>query len=130
MCTVLIIFSMTGSCLDGNSFIHQWLYDPLLVPGLSFCSIFFFIFFTQTVRLLGRMISPSQGRYLHTGQHKHIINSHTDIHALSGIRTHDPNVRASEYSSCLRPRDHCDRRLHKNSNIKLINIAPSLQDTP
>jgi hypothetical protein len=32
-----------------------------------------------------------------------------NIHALSGIRTHDPSVRASEDSSCLRPRDHCDQ---------------------
>jgi hypothetical protein len=31
-------------------------------------------------------------------------HTHTDIHALSGIRTHDPSVRASEDSSCLRPR--------------------------
>jgi hypothetical protein len=30
----------------------------------------------------------------------------TDIHALSGIRTHDPSVRASEDNSCLRPRGH------------------------
>jgi hypothetical protein len=29
------------------------------------------LFFTQTVGLLERVISPSQGRYLHTGQHKH-----------------------------------------------------------
>jgi hypothetical protein len=57
--------------------------------------------FTQTVGLLGRVISPSQGRYLHTGQHKHRINAHTDIHASNGIRTHDPSVRASEDSSCL-----------------------------
>jgi hypothetical protein len=55
-------------------------------------------------------ISPSQGRYLHAGQHKHRINVHTDIHALSGIRNHDPGVRASEDSSCLRPRGHCDRQ--------------------
>jgi hypothetical protein len=32
--------------------------------------------FTQSVCLLGRGISPSQGRYLHTGQHKHRINAH------------------------------------------------------
>jgi hypothetical protein len=58
-------------------FIHQWLYSPLLGPGL----FSFVIFFTQTVGLLGRVISPSQGRYLHTGQHKHRVNAHTDIHA-------------------------------------------------
>jgi hypothetical protein len=47
----------------------------------------------------------SIARPLHTEQHKHIPN----IHALSGIRTHDPSVRASEDSSCLRSRGYCDR---------------------
>jgi hypothetical protein len=45
----------------------------------------------------------------YTGQHKDRINAHTDIHVLSGIRTHDPSVRASEDSSCLRSRGHCAR---------------------
>jgi hypothetical protein len=65
-----------------HSFIHQWLYSPLLGPGLFFS---FIIIFTQIVGLLGRVISPSQGLYLHTGQDKHRINSHTDIHALMGF---------------------------------------------
>jgi hypothetical protein len=65
--------------------------------------------FTHMVQLLGRGISPSQGRYLHTGQHKHRINAHTDIRALNGIRTHDPSIQASEDSSCRGPRGHCDR---------------------
>jgi hypothetical protein len=90
-----------------HSFIHQWIYSPLLGPDLFFSSV---IFFTQTVGFPGRVISPSQGRYLHRGQHKHRINVHTDIHDLSRIRTHDPSFRASEYNSCLRPRGHCDRR--------------------
>jgi hypothetical protein len=68
------------------SFIHQWLYSPLFGPGLFFS---FVIIFTQMVRLLGRGISPSQGRNLYT-EYKHRINAHTDIHALSGIRNHDP----------------------------------------
>jgi hypothetical protein len=33
--------------------------------------------FSQTVGLPGRVISPSQGRYLYTGQHKHRINAYT-----------------------------------------------------
>jgi hypothetical protein len=80
-----------------HSFIHQWLYSPLLGPDLFFSSV---MFSTQTVGLLGQVISPSQGRYLHT-----------DIHTLSGIRTHDPSIRASEDSSCLRHRGHWDRFL-------------------
>jgi hypothetical protein len=59
------------------------------------------LFSMRTVGLLGRGISPSQGRYIHTGQQKHRINEHTDIHALSGIRTHDSSVRPSENSSPL-----------------------------
>jgi hypothetical protein len=86
------------------SFIHQWLCSLLLVSDLFFI---FVIFFAKTVGLLGRVISPSQSRYLHTGQHKHRINAHTDTHALSGIRIHDPRVRTSECSSRLRPRGHC-----------------------
>jgi hypothetical protein len=94
-----------------SSFIHQCFYTPLLGPGLFFSFVIFF-FFTQTVGLLERVISPSQGRYLHTRQHKHRINAHTDIHALSRIRTHD-SVRASEDNSCLRPPGHCDRPVYK-----------------
>jgi hypothetical protein len=35
--------------------------------------------FTQSAELLGGGISPSQGRYLHTGQYKNRINAHTSI---------------------------------------------------
>jgi hypothetical protein len=59
-----------------------------------------FLNLRQLVVLLERGISPSQCRYL----------TQTDLHALSGSRTHDPSVRAGEYRSCLRPRGHCDRR--------------------
>jgi hypothetical protein len=78
-----------------SSFIRQCLYSPLLCPR-RFSS--FVIFFTQSLALLGRWVRPSQGCYLHT-----------DIHALSWIRTHDPSVRASEDDSWPRPRGHCDR---------------------
>jgi hypothetical protein len=57
-----------------HHFIHQWDYRPLMGPTLFFSYAFFF---TQTVGLVGRVMSPSQGRYLHTGQHKHRINAHT-----------------------------------------------------
>jgi hypothetical protein len=35
--------------------------------------------------------------------------TNTDIHAWSGIRTHDPSVRAGEDGSCVRPRGHSNR---------------------
>jgi hypothetical protein len=72
-----------------HSLIHQWHYSVLLGPGLF---LSFIIFFTQTVGLLGQVISLSQGRYLYTGQHKHRTNTHTDNYALSGIQTHEPSV--------------------------------------
>jgi hypothetical protein len=37
---------------------------------------FQFLIYTQSVGLLGQGISPSQGRYLHTEQHKRRINAH------------------------------------------------------
>jgi hypothetical protein len=86
--------------------IHLRLYSPLLDIDRFFS---FLICFTQSVGLLRRGISPSQGRYLRTGQYKHRMKAHTDIHASSGIRTHDPSIRAVEDGSCLRPRGHCDR---------------------
>jgi hypothetical protein len=65
--------------------------------------------FSQTVGLLGRVTSLSQGHYVNTGQHKQNKRIHTpNIHVLSGIRTHDPSVRASEDSSCITPRGDSD----------------------
>jgi hypothetical protein len=88
-------------------YIHSLMVLQLLVAPWPFLQ--FRNYFTQTVELLGRVISPSQGRYLNTGQHKHRTNAHTDIHALSGIRTDDPSVLAGEESSWLWPRGHCGR---------------------
>jgi hypothetical protein len=48
---------------------------------------FFSLIYTQSVELLGRGISPSQDRYLHTEQDKRRIKADTDI--PSGIRTPD-----------------------------------------
>jgi hypothetical protein len=69
----------------------MWLYTT--TPSYAFMAGNF-TFYTKSVGLLGRGISPSQGLYLHAEQHKHRINE--DIHASSGIRTQDPSVRAGE----------------------------------
>jgi hypothetical protein len=81
--------------------------------SLSLGRFFSFLALYTVGRALGRGISPSEGLYLYTEQYKHRINAHNgDSHALSEIRTRDHSVRASEHSSYLRPRGHCDRRLH------------------
>jgi hypothetical protein len=59
-----------------NLLIHHLLYSLLLCPGLFFNPV---IFFYTDCRTPWTGISPSQGRYLHTMQHKHRINAHTDI---------------------------------------------------
>jgi hypothetical protein len=85
-----------------------------LQPFFGPWPLFSFLILTQTAGLLGRGISPSQGLYINTGQHKHRLHTHThipNIRALSGIGSHDHSVRASEDSSCLKPRGYRDRHL-------------------
>jgi hypothetical protein len=99
-----------SECLEENYeylFIHQWLYRPLMGPGHFFFS---FVILYTVGRTPWKRISPSQGRYLHTEQHKYRIN--VDIHVSSGIRTHDPSVWGGEGSSCPRPRGHCDEDIN------------------
>jgi hypothetical protein len=57
------------------------------------------------------------GRTPWTGNQPVIRPLHnTDIHALSGIRTHDPSVRAGEDILCLIPRGPYDRQYHITKN--------------
>jgi hypothetical protein len=89
-----------------HSFINSY-------TALLLCPSVFFGFvnlFTQTVWLLGRAISPSQGRYLHKRQHKHRKNAHTDTHAFEWD-LNPRSQRSSGDSSCLRPGGHRDRPL-------------------
>jgi hypothetical protein len=50
---------------------------------------------------------PCRKAATYTGQ-QDTEETRTDIHASSGIRTHDPSVREDEDISCLRPHGHCD----------------------
>jgi hypothetical protein len=54
------------------------------------------------------------------------INAHTDIHALSGIRTHDPRVRAREDCLCFRSGGHCDQPITDYLSIYLWLYSPLL----
>jgi hypothetical protein len=54
----------------------------------------------------------------------------TDIHASSGIRTHDPSVWSDEDILCLRPHGHCDRHDRKLHCMctELVNTFHVLSD--
>jgi hypothetical protein len=103
------------------SFIHSF----ILSLFLSFLIVLFYLvasrgfylwIYRQLVGLLGRVIGPTQGLYLHrTTQHREM---QTHIHALSRIRTCDLNIRATEDSTCLRPLGYWDRpRLRYEPNL-------------
>jgi hypothetical protein len=74
-----------------NIIFFHWLYSPI-GPWLLFFS---FMIILQTVGLLGRVISPSQGFYLNTGQHKHRINTYTHQTSMSSVGF-EPTIPASE----------------------------------
>jgi hypothetical protein len=58
---------------------------------------FGFLDLRQSAGPLGRVISSSQGLYLYARTQTH--TQRLNIHALSGIRTHDLGFRASEDSA-------------------------------
>jgi hypothetical protein len=85
----------------------QWLFQPIQGPGLLFSSLIIF-HSGRTAWASDQLVARPLPKHRTTQtQNKRIPTP--NIHALSGIRTHDPSVRASEDSSCLRPRVHCDR---------------------
>jgi hypothetical protein len=80
-------------------FFFHWLYSPLGPWPL----IFSFMIILQTVGLLGRVISSSQGRYLNTGQHKHRINTYqTSIPCVGS----EPTIATSERAKTVHALDH------------------------
>jgi hypothetical protein len=60
--------------------------------------------FSQTAGLLGRVISPSQGRYLSTGQHKHKINAYTHQTSMPWVRF-EHTIPASERAKTVHALD-------------------------
>jgi hypothetical protein len=81
--------------------------------------------FSQTVGLLGRVMSPSQGRYLHTGQHKHRINAYT--HQISMLCVgFEPTIPATERAKTGRTSDRAatvtgSLPLHLQTPLQLKN---------
>jgi hypothetical protein len=104
---------------------------------VNFDHFFSFLIWTQSVGLLGRGISPSQGRYLHPEQHTHRINAHRHPCRMWDLNP-DPSARADEDGSCLKPRRDCDQLYALNnagyipSNCRLnwIYVEGSNRDLP
>jgi hypothetical protein len=81
---------------------------------------FSFLIYIQSVGLLGRGISPSQGRYLHTGQHKHRINTLTYIPRVG----FEPTIPVFEREKTVHTSDHaatmidvCINLLHEKFDL-------------
>jgi hypothetical protein len=74
----------------------------------------------QSVGLLGRVISSSQGHSACTQTQKNAHTQTLNIHALSGIRIHGPGFQASEDSARLRPLGYRDRHEQLYENIIIM----------
>jgi hypothetical protein len=104
---------------------YLYLYSPLFDLGHLFG---FLIFYTvgRTPWAGGQPFARSLPAHW-TAQTE---ETHTDIHALSGIRNHDPSVRAGEDRSCLRPLGQCDRRvcirIRRHKIIAHIKCSPRM----
>jgi hypothetical protein len=72
-----------------------------LGPGLWFFS---FMIISQTVGLLGRVISSSQRLYLNTGRHKHRINTYIYQTSMPCVRF-EPTIPASERANTVHALD-------------------------
>jgi hypothetical protein len=112
-----------------------WGQLSLLIPyGVEvFICFFHFDYFTggstpwMSDKLFRRSL-PTHKTTQTQNKHIHIPN----IHALCGIRTHDPSFRASEDSSCFRPLGYLVRRQVSNpckTTDKIIDFFLILRPT-
>jgi hypothetical protein len=86
---------------------------------------FSFVIHTQSVGLLGRWISPSQGRYLHREQHKHRINAHRHpCHPVGFELTIPAFERAKTFHASDRAAIVIGLSSHSDANI-LLDTLPS-----
>jgi hypothetical protein len=83
-----------------SAFLFHWLYSPRGPWPL----LFNFMIILQTVGLLGRVISPSQGLYLKIGQHKHRINTYTHRTSMPFVGF-EPTIPASERAKTVHASD-------------------------
>jgi hypothetical protein len=83
-----LLCNFLHSSITVSHIFFLWLYSPWRALAASHIGRFLELF-RHMVGLLGRVMSPSQGLHLHrTTQHR---KTRTNIHALRGIRTHEPS---------------------------------------
>jgi hypothetical protein len=91
--------------LNGHFFLQIFFFAMALPAHSGPCSfIQFRNHFSQTVGLLRRVISPSQGRYLNTGQHKHRINAYTHQTSFPWAEF-EPTIPASKWTKAVHALD-------------------------
>jgi hypothetical protein len=83
------------------TFCFHWLYSPLVPWPLIFSVSWSFL---QTVGLLGRVISSSQGLYPNAEQHKHRINTYTYQTSMLCVGF-EPTIQASERAKTVHALD-------------------------
>jgi hypothetical protein len=83
-----------------TSLFFYWLYSPLGPWPL----LFSFMIILQTLSVLGRVISSSQGLYLNTGQHKHRMNTYTHQTSMPCVGF-EPTIPASERAKTVHALD-------------------------
>jgi hypothetical protein len=89
---------------------YYYYYYGSTARGLALAAFSFSWSYTQSVGSLdGGSAHRKTATYTRNNTNTEL--THTDIHALSWIRTHDPSVRARKDSSCLKPCGQCDGRI-------------------
>jgi hypothetical protein len=73
------LFELVAACQPASFHSNAWNLSMALQPLWTVTVFFNFLFYTQSVGLLRRRTSPSQGLYPHTEQHEHRINAHRHL---------------------------------------------------
>jgi hypothetical protein len=108
-------------------FFFLWHYSPNFGLGLPLWNSPFHFGLLDLKRLLGGWSARRKASTCtQTQKNAHTHIETLNIHALSGIRTHDPGFRASEDSACLRPLCYCDRPLRLDIRANFQNNELSL----
>jgi hypothetical protein len=97
------ITDKTNRAINTDQTIFFW---SVTLTSIRVSRFFFhsFLNISQTVGLLGRVISPSQRRYPNTGQHKHRINTYTHQTSMPWLGF-KPTIPASERAKTVHALD-------------------------